>query len=219
MDFDLSGLDIPDSLHRNGSGTPVFKGRKPIPHFHWKSIISPYHTEREGRPVPVQRLMCTQQCVGSKDQPGDVEVRFITNQLGKVVPDPTNIIVKRYPLELKRFLELGEAPVQGIPLEQWPRMTSDMVAVCHFLEIRTVEQLAGCKGNDAVIGKLGRGGRALVEQADAFINQRNDEAFAQRVAAEKEELRAELEQTKKQQAEILEELRELRAAKAKTKEK
>lgn len=222
MDFDLTGLEIPDSIHRSGHGTPVQKGPKPVPKFNWISTINKYQTEREGRPVPTRRLMCTQMCIGVRDQPGDVEVKFITNHLGKVIPDPNNIIVRRYPLELKRFLELGEAPPVGVPLEQWPRMTSDMVAVCHFLEIRSIEQLAGCKGNDSVISKLGLGGRALVEQAHAFITQKSDEAFAERIAAEKEALRLELERTKSQQeellkqnAEILEQLKDLSSAKGK----
>ena len=49
------------------------------------------------------------------------------------------------------------------------------------------------KNNDAVIMKLGPGGRELVAQADAYLQVREDSAYAEKLAAEKEALKRESE--------------------------
>jgi len=186
-DFDLSNIDIPEAVTAQGYGSVAYRGNKPIPTFEWKAVELKSQTELEGRPIFEQRLFCSQRVRGSKDQPGDVEVKFIISpSSGKKVPDPRNLMVRRYPVELKRFLENGERPADGTPLEQWPRMTPDRIAVCHWLEIRTIEDLASLKDNDMAIQKLGMGGRELVAQANAFLNVRSDSSFAERLAAEKE---------------------------------
>jgi hypothetical protein len=109
------------------------------------------------------------------------------------VPDPLNRIVREYGVELRRFLEAGEKPMDGTPLEQWRQITKERIAVCHWLDIRTVEELAGMENNDTVIQKLGPGGRELVAQADAYLKVRADSAYAEKLAAEKESMKRESE--------------------------
>jgi hypothetical protein len=116
-------------------------------------------------------------------------VEFITNSRGQKVPDPLNRIVREYGPELKRFLESDEKPVDGTPLEEWRQITKDRIAACHWLDIRTVEELADMVNNDTVIQKLGPGARELIAQADAYLKVRADSAYAERLAAEKEQMK------------------------------
>lgn len=203
--FDLTGISIPESVHMNGYGD-VASPRKTIVRFEWKPVELKALTQLEGIPKFENRLFCEQRIPGSKDQPGEVEVRFKTNIRGQKVPDPENLIVRRYPAELKRFLETGEAPREGVPLEQWARLTKERVAVCHYLDIRTIEELAGCDGNEEVIRKLGPGGRELIKQADAYLRSQNDTAVAEKLAAEKQQLLDQVTMMQKQMIELAERL-------------
>lgn len=194
MDFDLSGIEIPDNVYQNGYGAVREKSNKPLVRFEWKPIEMKSKSLEEGRPIFEQRLFAERRIPGSRDfQPGDIEVDFITNSRGQKVPDPLNRIVREYGVELKRFLEMGEKPLDGTPLEEWRQITKDRIAVCNWLDIRTIEELASMAGNDTVIQKLGPGGRELAAQADAYLQVRQDSAFAEKLAAEKEMMKRESE--------------------------
>lgn len=194
IEFDLSGIEIPDNVYQNGFGMVREKGARPLVRFEWKPVELKSKSLDEGRPIFEQRLFAERRLPGSRDyQPADVEVKFITNSRGKKVPDPMNKIVREYGVELKRFLELGEKPLDGTPLEEWRQITKDRIAACHWLDIRTVEELASMVNNDAVIQKLGPGGRELVAQANAYLQVREDSAYAEKLAAEKEAMKRESE--------------------------
>lgn len=193
-EFDLTGIEIPDSVYQNGFGSVRDKSVKPFVRFEWRPVELKSRSLEEGRPIFEQRLFAERRIPGSRDfQPADIEVKFITNTRGAKVPDPMNRIVREYGVELKRFLELGERPQDGTPLEEWRQITKDRIAACHWLDIRTVEELAGMKNNDTVIMKLGPGARELIAQADAFLQVREDSAYAEKLAAEKEALKRESE--------------------------
>lgn len=194
MEFDLSGIEIPDSVFQNGYGAVREKSTRPFVRFEWRPVELKAKTLEEGRPIFEQRLFAERRLPGSRDfQPSDIEVEFITNSRGVKIPDPMNRIVREYGPELKRFLESDEKPADGTPLEQWRQITKDRIAACHWLDIRTVEELADMVNNDAVIQKLGPGARELVAQADAFLKVRADSAYAERLAAEKEAMKRESE--------------------------
>lgn len=205
MDFDLSNIEIPDSVVQQGYGNVRDKSAKPLVRFEWKPVELKHKSLEEGRPIFEQRLFAIRRVPGSRDfQPADVEVKFITTPRGTRVPDPMNKIVREYPMELKRFIEAGEKPLDGTPLEEWRQITKDRIAACHWLDIRTVEELAGMKNNDAVIFKLGPGGRELVAQAEAYLQVRDDSSYATRLATEKQALEARLEAQEQQIAALLE---------------
>jgi hypothetical protein len=210
MDFDLSNIEIPDSVAQQGFGMVREKGVKPIVRFEWKPVELKARSLEEGRPIFEQRLFAIRRIPGSRDfQPADVEVKFITNPRGAKVPDPMNRIVREYPMELKRFLEAGEKPLDGTPLEEWRQITKDRIAACHWLDIRTVEELAAMKSNDSVILKLGPGGRELVAQAEAYLQVREDSSYATKLAAEKQALESRLEAQAQQLAAMAEKLESL----------
>jgi hypothetical protein len=190
MEFDLSGIEIPDSVIQNGYGAVRDKAVRPLIRFEWRPVELTGKTLQEGRPIFEQRLFAERRIPGSRDfQPSDVEVEFITNSRGQKVPDPLNRIVREYGPELKRFLESDEKPADGTPLEEWRQITKDRIAACHWLDIRTVEELADMVNNDTVIQKLGPGARELIAQADAYLKVRADSAYAERLAAEKEQMK------------------------------
>jgi hypothetical protein len=189
-EFDLTGIEIPDNVIQQGFGAVRDKSPKALVRFEWRPVELKQKSLQEGRPIFEQRLFAERRIPGSRDfQPADVEVDFITNSRGQKVPDPMNRIVREYGPELKRFLEAGEKPLDGTPLEEWRQITKERIAVCHWLDIRTIEELASMENNDTVIQKLGPGGRELVAQADAFLKVRADSAYAERLAAEKEAMK------------------------------
>lgn len=214
-DFDLSGIDIPQSIHEQGFGSVREKKGKVLVRFEWRPILNKYRLEKEGVPTFENRLFAERRLPGYKDQPGDIEVKFITKPNGTRVPDPTNKIVRDHPQELKRFLEFGEKPVEGMPIEQWTGASREFVAICNFLEIRTLEELVSQKDNEAVVSKLGLNGKSMVARAQAFLDSRNDERAAEKLAAEKEALRRELEIRDQRMADLEAKLAELSSGKVK----
>lgn len=98
--------------------------------------------------------------------------------------------VERWPDIYAKF-KAGLVQAQsGTPLEEWPIMSASKVAELKALNIYTVENLADL--TDGYLGRLGMGGRALRDQARAYIAEAKDLAQASAVAAENAELRERL---------------------------
>ena len=77
---------------------------------------------------------------------------------------------KRWPEQWKAFLAGEEAPLNGIPLKEFPAMTPASIATCHSVHVRTVEELADYP--DGQIKNLGQRGYALKKAATEFIEYR-----------------------------------------------
>lgn len=62
----------------------------------------------------------------------------------------------------------GQEPaLDGSPIEQWPPLSPAMLKMCREARIRTVEDLAAA--NEETLMRLGMGGRALKEKAQAWL--------------------------------------------------
>lgn len=108
---------------------------------------------------------------------------------------------KRFPPEwLRAFRNMYEAwqkseemPVEGTSVKNWSVASPAQIEMLLKLHIRTVEALA--QANEEVIGRLGMGGRNLVDKAKAYIQQGT--SGVGKLAEENANLKASLEASKK----------------------
>lgn len=152
----------------------------------WGTRLNQRKTDQEGRAVYDRALYAHVRNPGQTDSVTH-EVKF--RDLEKLEVDPNSQIFKRFPNQIKAFLSNELVPAEGTPLEMWPVLSPDQVANLHVLGIRTVEELASLKNNDAGAKAAGR---ELVAKAVAFVDVNKDAAAAQKYAAENETLKLEV---------------------------
>jgi len=89
---------------------------------------------------------------------------------------------KRWPEYWKAFIEGTEAPLEGIPLKEFPMLTPADIATCHRYHIRTVEDLADYP--DVQLKNIGSRGTSLKQKAVKFLEYRKGpdiEALTKRI--------------------------------------
>jgi hypothetical protein len=94
----------------------------------------------------------------------------------------------RWPAAYDAFKRGQEAPLEGMPLEEWPILNKAMIAELHHLQIRTVEDLAGL--SDVAVQNIGMGGQMLRERARAWFDDAQHEALTTRLVGENDVLRS-----------------------------
>lgn len=77
---------------------------------------------------------------------------------------------KRWPEHWKAFTEGTEAPLEGIPLKEFPMLTPADISTCHRYHIRTVEDLANYP--DVQLKNIGSRGTSLKQKAVKFLEYR-----------------------------------------------
>lgn len=107
---------------------------------------------------------------------------------------------QKYAQEYARFKAGARESYEGTPLAEWPKMSRSMVKEWEFLNVFTVEQLAGL--SDTAMQAFGRGGREWVEMAKAHLELARDSAAGEKYAAENHHLRSELEALRRQVEEL-----------------
>lgn len=116
---------------------------------------------------------------------------------------------QRWPKEYRAFKAGEEAPLEGTPLKNWPPLTAARVRELAYLEIKTVEHLAGL--NDAVVQRLGMGAYAEREAAKKFLEvARTGTGPLMKMLEAIERLTAENTTLKSQNAALVAELQHLR---------
>jgi len=111
--------------------------------------------------------------------------------------DPKNVIESgmreeyktRWPDHWKAFMDDVEPDINGIPLDDFPKMTPAERARCKSLKLRSVEDLANYP--DGQIKDLGGRGHALQRAAKEFIDYKSGESITD-LKAELAELKKEL---------------------------
>jgi hypothetical protein len=129
-----------------------------------------------------------------------VRIYTIGDKLNIPVHKVTERDIARWPNEYNAFKENIEVAIQGTPLEEWPQLTVSKVKELKSLKIKTVEQLADLP--EASLKALGMGGRALVDQAKAYINKAVSNAEVNRVIEENNRLKTDIEMLKQQIGEL-----------------
>jgi len=77
---------------------------------------------------------------------------------------------KRWPDQWKAFVEGTEAPLNGIPLKEFPMLTPADIATCQRYHVRTVEDLADYP--DVQLKNLGSRGTSMKKEAGKFLEYR-----------------------------------------------
>jgi hypothetical protein len=101
--------------------------------------------------------------------------------------------VRYYKEAYKAFCDGEAAPVDGIPLRDWPGLSPTMVKTLTSLHLLTVQHIA--TANEETIARMGMGGRSLKQRAIDYLAAANDvgkvaeEASALRSALEAEKAR------------------------------
>lgn len=89
----------------------------------------------------------------------------------------------------RSFKEGTAAPVNGIPVKDWPGLSPSMFKTLQSLHLLAIEDVAAA--NEETIARLGMGGRALVQRARDYIAASKDVGqVAERASATAAELEA-----------------------------
>ena len=139
-------------------------------------------SQKQGRPIFKEKLY--------------VEIRVPGQRDIQACRPATHADKNRFPRHLEAFEKRVEAPTEGMPLIEWPKITRSQAEKLAFLNVKTIEQLAGMK--DSNIQQF-MGGYALREKAIKWL-EFNDTANADR---EKEELKATVARLESQVADLL----------------
>lgn len=100
-----------------------------------------------------------------------------------------------------------EIPIDGTSVKNWAVASPSQIEMLLKLHVRTVEQLAAA--NEEVIGRLGMGGRSLVDKAKAYVQQAS--SGTGKLAEENANLKRDLEDSKATTASLEESVRLLQA--------
>jgi hypothetical protein len=113
----------------------------------------------------------------------------IDQEAGRIPPQ----WVQYYKEAYKAFCEGQDAPVNGIPIKNWPGLSPTLYKTLISLHLLTVEDIAAA--NEESIARMGMGGRSLKQRAIDYLAASNDigkvaeDASAMRMALEAEKAR------------------------------
>ena len=149
--------------------------------FYMGAVELTYESEKVGHPV-------YQDCPFIRSTiPGD---------MNNIIETRVNAYYRnRFAQKWKAFESGMTEQTQGWALEQWPVITTSQVKTLNYLNIKTVEQLAGL--SDGQCQKIGIGSDSLRAKAKAAIAAAADSAATNAQASENKQLRDELEALKK----------------------
>lgn len=153
----------------------IERGDRSRPHFYYRQVQDVEKSEECGFPV-------------FKDVP---YVKIFSPGNALEIPDfrVKKEHQRRWPREWEAFLKGEEVPLNGFPLEEWPRMTRSMVETLKGLRIFTLEDFVAA--SDQNIRQIGPMFVNAKYQAKEFLETHGSEkARIERLEAEKAELEA-----------------------------
>lgn len=106
-----------------------------------------------------------------------------------LVKNVTDIERQRWPEHYAAFRAGRAAPVDGLPLEEWPVLNKSQVAELRYMKLRTVEDLARLP--DVQLGNI-MGGQMLRQRARAYLDDALYEAQTTKLLARNEVLESEV---------------------------
>lgn len=157
--------------------------------FHTEDVYQEFESEQEGRPVFKQVPFISIYVPGDKTKKVTRPVR--TTWFGDTPPD-----TERFPSQWAAYQQGTKAMEKGLPLTEWPIITTSQVKELNGLNIYTVEALADVA--DTNLDALGHGARALRDKAKSHLARMADTAAADRLAAQNEDLQRQLDELRSQ---------------------
>lgn len=155
-----------------------------VPRFHMEAVEDPAGTAREGRPCWRQEERVQFMAPGSTNQ----HVARVTDEHRQ-----------RWPEAYAAFKSGVDAPVDGIPLEQWPALNKAQVFELRALHINTVEQCAALA--DTAVQQIKYGMR-LRELAKAYLDEAYEQAALAKALAERDVMQSEVSDLRAKVAEL-----------------
>jgi len=134
---------------------------------------------------------------------------LVAGDMFNVATHPVNDQIKeRFPVQYAAFkAKREETHIDGTPLKNWPMIPAIRIAEFNALNIFSVEQLSGVA--DSNINRLADG-RVWREKAIAWLASAKDHGAAAKYAAENARLQEEIDELKRQFAELAESSKEER---------
>ena len=143
--------------------------------FFYKEVQNKMESQKQGRPVFKEKLY--------------IEIRIAGQRDVQACRPATHADKQRFPRHLDAFERRVEAPTEGMPLSEWPKITRSQAEELSFNNVKTVEQLASMK--DSNLSKM-MNGYSLRDAAVKWLELNS----AETVDREKEEMRSEIEELK-----------------------
>jgi len=153
--------------------------------FSYEDVYLEAKSQEEGRPIYEQRPFISIYAPGDKTKKVVREVR--TQWFGDTPPD-----TERFSRQWAAFQQGEKVMATGLPLKEWPLMTSSQVKELNGLNIYTVEQLAEVP--DASLDSLGHGGRATRDKAKAHLARMGETAATDKLAEQNADLQRQLDE-------------------------
>lgn len=176
---------------------------RPTKHLHIEffsqAVEDPQASAKEGRPIFRDAEFVRIKHVGDKNR---VNIHPADDPAHRH-PETNRWVsyAEKYPQHYEAFKK-GRAFIgEGTPLSEVPWLTEAKRAELRAANILTLESLANLEGTP-LVKALGMGGRALKEQAQAWLDQAKGSSDVTRLAAENADLRQQMEFLKKQMDEI-----------------
>lgn len=175
------------------------------------SLPNNFLTEREGRPIYDEVILCEVITPGSRDSTPVFEVERTFHELMAHPPQQGSkyATFKQYIEDFKKGMS-ADASLAGTPLTQWSEMNRSMVATLRSADIFTVEALALLP--DSKLSVVGPDGRTWRAKAAAYIENAKNGAFATELAAKVENMTTELEASKARETALAQRVQELETA-------
>lgn len=159
-----------------------------VPFFKNEPFHDPEASQREGRPIYRDRVICEMRIAGDRNYAPVVPAHDMWMRVDGV---PVTY-AERFPEAYARFMQGQEQVADGTPLAELPFLTEAKRAELRALKVYTAEALASLDG--APLKALGMRGRELKTQATAYLENASGSARTVQLAGEVETLRAELAQ-------------------------
>lgn len=142
--------------------------------FYLQAVKHNYESEKQGRPIFVDKLYISIVAPGSN--------------LSKIDRQATDADKQRFPKQWANYQNNQNAETTGTPVAEWPVLTRTQVEELRALKFYSVEQIAAA--TDAQLNALGPIGFQLRTKAIAYIKNAKDSAESQRLASINETLTA-----------------------------
>jgi len=153
--------------------------------FHYEDIHLEARSEAEGRPIYDRVPFISIYIPGDKTKKVVRAVR--TQWFGDTPPD-----TERFHRQWAAFQQGEKVMAEGLPLKEWPIMTTSQVKELNGLNIYTVEQLAEVP--DTNLDALGHAGRSLRDKAKGHLARLASTASADKLSAQNEDLQRQLDE-------------------------
>lgn len=164
-------LTADQEFHVNSNGSIGDPNDKCIPRFFYRAKLMEVKTKEAGRPIMEQELM--------------VEI-IIPGQKSPVTRKMIDADKERWPMQWFKFEKMGDAKIEGTPIEEWPQLTVMQIGMLKSINVLSIEALSTL--DDSHLFKLGPDARALRDKAKRFLDMSKDNALVEKQAARIDEL-------------------------------